>query len=565
MNNISSKEILAAALIFDFNKLSLKIKEKVLIDNLKNDLRNYINRLMINKKVSIDLPDINLNNLTKSTGDGFLIIITNVPKLFEIVTELTKFLNNIALKYDVSYRMGIDIGILNLHYIESINDYDHFSNPVIIAERLCSAKRKDINDIIYISQTVYEIFKHLLINYNPVKMKVYDKHKQLINSYKFNILKQINQEETEIFNFIVNTEEIKNSYNIMIVEDESIIALNLKKSVEKLSINYIGEIFTANNGETGLNVFEENLGNIQLVLTDIKMPKMNGITMSKEIKSLNPSTHIIFISAFCDDEILSEISDIATLYLNKPFEISDLNSILHNVFSLFENKKNNLLKYNGDKELIELKSLYTSINDFNSNKILSDIIKHNIYNLVRTIFDNNSNELTSDSKIVYLVNELGKLNNILNNIKKKKSKFGDLKSSLEEKINSYKLLYTKFKFTSNIEIEQIINDEYLKIITYIIVQELIDNAIEASKEYGNEININIIINICDSQLIIKISNDGEQIPNEMKNKIFERGVSTKNKLGSGYGLYFIKKLVSDKNIKYEYSNKQNHFIVSLSI
>ncbi len=90
MNNISSKEILAAALIFDFNKLSLKIKEKVLIDNLKNDLRNYINRLMINKKVSIDLPDINLNNLTKSTGDGFLIIITNVPKLFEIVTEFNK-------------------------------------------------------------------------------------------------------------------------------------------------------------------------------------------------------------------------------------------------------------------------------------------------------------------------------------------------------------------------------------------------------------------------------------------------------------------------------------------
>ena len=58
-------------------------------------------------------------------------------------------------------------------------------------------------------------------------------------------------------------------------------------------------LITADNGENGLEMF--NMFNPDLVITDISMPIMDGLTMAGQIKALYPHTPIIVLSAACDD------------------------------------------------------------------------------------------------------------------------------------------------------------------------------------------------------------------------------------------------------------------------
>lgn len=83
------------------------------------------------------------------------------------------------------------------------------------------------------------------------------------------------------------------------------------------------EVFLASNGEEGLERFLANK-NIKLVITDINMPKLNGIEMIKQIKSLKPATQIIVTSAYSNNEnlfdcIRAEITD----FVPKPIKIAE--------------------------------------------------------------------------------------------------------------------------------------------------------------------------------------------------------------------------------------------------
>lgn len=58
-------------------------------------------------------------------------------------------------------------------------------------------------------------------------------------------------------------------------------------------------VYLAPNGEVGLSLFQEHTPH--LVITDIQMPKLNGLDMSKAIKELSPQTPIIITTAFNDE------------------------------------------------------------------------------------------------------------------------------------------------------------------------------------------------------------------------------------------------------------------------
>lgn len=62
------------------------------------------------------------------------------------------------------------------------------------------------------------------------------------------------------------------------------------------------ELHQAGNGKIGLDLFREHMP--QIVMTDIKMPIMDGVTMAGEIKALCPQTKIIIVAANCDADYL---------------------------------------------------------------------------------------------------------------------------------------------------------------------------------------------------------------------------------------------------------------------
>ena len=88
---------------------------------------------------------------------------------------------------------------------------------------------------------------------------------------------------------------------VLYVEDEDAVRLEM---ADYLS-DFFGQVETAANGLDGLNKYR--LNNHDIVISDIKMPVMDGIDMVREIKKLNNGQYIIVISAY-SESVLNKIN-----------------------------------------------------------------------------------------------------------------------------------------------------------------------------------------------------------------------------------------------------------------
>lgn len=104
-----------------------------------------------------------------------------------------------------------------------------------------------------------------------------------------------------------------------------------------------------------------------------------------------------------------------------------------------------------------------------------------------------------------------------------------------------------------------------------IVSNLVDNAFDALKSKKEEENKEICIAtfLRKDRFCIEVANNGKIIPNEIKNKIFEKGFSTKTEIkgGRGYGLYITKQLIEQNNgsISVESNERETVFLVELDL
>ena len=90
------------------------------------------------------------------------------------------------------------------------------------------------------------------------------------------------------------------------------------------------ELYVAKNGQEGLSMYKEHSPDI--VLTDISMPIMNGIEMSKLIREENSTIPIIISSAFSDDEYIQAAKELGiNHYILKPINLEKVLDILENL------------------------------------------------------------------------------------------------------------------------------------------------------------------------------------------------------------------------------------------
>jgi len=88
------------------------------------------------------------------------------------------------------------------------------------------------------------------------------------------------------------------------------------------------EVFTAENGLEGIELFKKERPPI--VLTDIKMPGMDGLTVLKEIKKIDPKTEVIVITGHGDMELAKQALDLdAVGFINKPIKKEALDEALN--------------------------------------------------------------------------------------------------------------------------------------------------------------------------------------------------------------------------------------------
>ena len=152
--------------------------------------------------------------------------------------------------------------------------------------------------------------------------------------------------------------------NLLYVEDD--------QSIADITIRILGYFFDtiiyACDGEDGLLKFNEN--HIDLIITDINMPHLNGIEMLTSIKELNPNTPSIIMTAHNETQYYQNAIGLNVRgYILKPASIKEITTIL---IKIVEEKKqedirNDKFNYllNSNKKLIDIGYQISSQKDFN--------------------------------------------------------------------------------------------------------------------------------------------------------------------------------------------------------
>ena len=100
---------------------------------------------------------------------------------------------------------------------------------------------------------------------------------------------------------------------ILIAEDEAVV-----RNLVRLMLSKEGyATLTANDGQEAMEICEMFKDPIHLLLTDINMPRMNGLKLAERIRELRPDTKIMIMSAQTADTIFKENTPDA--FLRKPF------------------------------------------------------------------------------------------------------------------------------------------------------------------------------------------------------------------------------------------------------
>ncbi|MDY6915662.1 MAG: PAS domain S-box protein [Candidatus Cloacimonadota bacterium] len=136
---------------------------------------------------------------------------------------------------------------------------------------------------------------------------------------------------------------------VLLVEDESII----RESFRSLLKRRVKKFISAQNGIEGLEKYKQSKSDI--VFTDIKMPKMDGLEMVNEIRKIEPNARIFVISAHSEPEyLLDAIEAGVNGFLIKPVEKSKLYDMLERINKELKLKKV-VEEKRREKELAELK------------------------------------------------------------------------------------------------------------------------------------------------------------------------------------------------------------------
>jgi two-component system, response regulator YesN len=178
-------------------------------------------------------------------------------------------------------------------------------------------------------------------------------------------------------------------HKVLIVDDESFIRLGIKSIIDRHpSIDF--EVTVCSNGLEALKVLEEQ--EIDILITDIKMPKLDGIGLIKRVCDRSNKPEIIILSGFDEFEYASQAIRCGVRdYLLKPVNRTELFNTLERVAGIIKEKKENssnvrmALSYKEQYRANELNYLFLK-DELSREEILSIIDKVDLEILKRDFF-----------------------------------------------------------------------------------------------------------------------------------------------------------------------------------
>lgn len=303
--------------------------------------------------------------------------------------------------------------------------------------------------------------------------------------------------------------------------------------------------------------------NFKLALVDIKMPHEDGLELTKELKDYIPNLAVLILTAYPSQETAIKALKIGVVdYLVKPLNINELNNAIKKALEQRKEKldietiKSKL--YHTQQELAQMKEALVRSGKFSSLGQVSMEVFHEIKNLLSvmniSIFYINKNIKNPEPKVKKHIDIVKKEIQHTNKLIISLLNFSRGKQDGDTEVNINKTLR---------EILELLKPE-LSIKSVKLITSLSSNLnyIKGNIDKLKQVFLNLIINAKDAMpeggelristykengyVIVKFSDTGKGIPQEVRGKIFTPFFSTKeNNNGIGLGLTVSKEIVEE--------------------
>lgn len=136
---------------------------------------------------------------------------------------------------------------------------------------------------------------------------------------------------------MINTKDIKElakGVSVLYVEDD----VEVRENTLLLLMKFFDSVDTANNGQDGLALYKQK--KFDMVISDISMPKMNGIELCQAVKALDFHQHFLVTSAYDESKYLRELIEYGVdQFILKPLSVENFSRTIYRALKVISDRK----------------------------------------------------------------------------------------------------------------------------------------------------------------------------------------------------------------------------------
>ncbi|MFN8576413.1 MAG: response regulator [Candidatus Sericytochromatia bacterium] len=332
------KEIFAREELKELDKLRVEIEtyksKQLSLDDIIKEVDSYKENILKNQAIF------------DSKENSYKSEIINLKKELDFLKD--EKLNESNDNKKTIDNLKDEIKKLNSNKENNDKESQEFQNSKLKIQELSTTieiNNKSIEDKNNIINALEKNIESLKINLNDFKINE-SNYLQKIQNLTDNIkkleleLNSINK-TTTIQNLTTKRKEIK---NILIVDDSKIITVQAEKGLTQKGFN----VQTSISGKAAIEILNTN--QIDLVITDVNMPEMNGVELTLWIKDNKPECPVLLMTAFETEEIKKYTLEFnSNMFLEKPLNfdnvVSKINNINNNLYPTKLNLKDIMLMF----------------------------------------------------------------------------------------------------------------------------------------------------------------------------------------------------------------------------
>ncbi len=328
---------------------------------------------------------------------------------------------------------------------------------------------------------------------------------------------------------------------ILIVDDEPIIRDLCSRALKGY------RVLVAADGDEALVLFEK--GGVDVILSDVMMPRMNGIELLKRIKEIDPTSVVLIMTGFAEkDVILNALKADADDFIAKPLNLLQLKTAVDKALVKKELK--------GEvASLRNLDRLKTNFLSLVSHKFRTPITAISLFlqNLANGLYDPGDDSSRENVKMIYneacylerLVAELLTFSKVMVNGESLRIEYCDIKTLIMQAITESKGVLGKGELLTNLDLDQLPPIAVDREKIGFAFRQVIENAYKFS---GENSAVTVSVRQADSRIVIQVSDTGVGIAREDLPKVFEKFYQvdpsqTGQVRGFGLGLYYAREFI----------------------